>query len=51
MPLKKSGSDKARSSNIGEMIRSGHSRKQAIAAAYANQRKYKRKPKRGSKRG
>jgi len=40
MPLIKSGSDKARSENIREMINSGHPAKQAEAAAYSNQRKY-----------
>jgi hypothetical protein len=38
MPLIKSSSDKARSENIGEMIKSGHPRDQAIAAAYSVQR-------------
>ncbi len=42
MPLIKSSSDKARSENIAEMIRSGHPPKQAMAAAYANQREAKR---------
>ncbi len=42
MPLIKSSSDKARSENIGEMIKSGHPRDQAIAAAYENQRQAQR---------
>ncbi len=42
MPLIKSSSDKARSENIAEMIRSGHPPKQAMAAAYANQREAER---------
>ena len=45
MPLEKSASDEARSHNIAEMERSGHPAKQAIAAAYANQRKAKGKHK------
>jgi hypothetical protein len=40
MPLKKSGSRKARQQNIKEMIRAGHDPRQAVAAAYRNQRKY-----------
>lgn len=43
MPLKKGSSRKTISANIAEMIRSGHPRDQAIAAAYANARKGKRK--------
>lgn len=39
MPLEKSGSDAARSRNIAEMIRAGHPRAQAVAAAYDTQRK------------
>lgn len=39
MPLIKSSSDKARSENIAEMIRSGYTAKQAEAAAYDNQRR------------
>jgi len=42
MPLIKSASDEARSENIGEMIKSGHPRDQAIAAAYHNQREAER---------
>ena len=42
MPLIKSSSDKARSENIGEMIKSGHPRDQAIAAAYSVQREAKK---------
>lgn len=42
MPLIKSASNKARSENIGEMIKSGHPRDQAIAAAYHNQREAER---------
>lgn len=44
MPLIKSSSDKARSENIGEMIKSGHPKDQAIAAAYSVQRKAKHNP-------
>ena len=50
MPLEKSASKAARSANIAEMIRSGHPRDQAIAAAYANQRKYARKGRRSKAR-
>lgn len=42
MPLIKSASDAARSENIGEMIKAGHPRDQAIAAAYHNQREAER---------
>jgi len=39
MPLIRSASNKARSENIKEMIRAGHSPRQAAAASYRNQRK------------
>lgn len=39
MPLKKSASKAAFKSNIREMVKSGHPVKQAVAAAYATQRK------------
>lgn len=39
MPLEKSSTNEARSRNIAEMVHSGHPVKQAVAAAYANQRK------------
>lgn len=42
MPLERSASDKARSRNIAEMIRSGHPPDQAAAAAYDMQRKMRR---------
>jgi len=42
MPLIKSSSDAARSQNIAEMVKSGHPQKQAIAAAYHNQREAER---------
>lgn len=45
MPLKKSGSDKARSENIAKLIREGYSRKQAAAIGYSVQRKAKHLPK------
>lgn len=45
MPLKKSSSKKARQSNIDEMIKAGHPPKQAVAAAYDNQRRAKKKGK------
>jgi hypothetical protein len=40
MPLIKSGSKAARQTNIKEMIAAGHPPKQAVAAAYSNQRRY-----------
>lgn len=40
MPLIKSGSKNAISSNIREMVRAGHPQKQAVAAAMSNARKY-----------
>lgn len=43
MPLKKSASKAAFKSNIREMVRSGRPVKQAVAAAYATQRKARRK--------
>jgi len=42
MPLKKGHSKEVVSSNIKEMIKSGHPAKQAIAAALSNARKYKK---------
>jgi hypothetical protein len=41
MPLKKGKSQKVVSENIREMIKAGHPRKQAIAAALNQQRKSK----------
>jgi hypothetical protein len=45
MPLKKSSSKKAVSTNIREMIKAGHPQRQAVAAALENQRRMKRKGK------
>lgn len=42
MPLKKGHSKEVLHENIQEMIRAGHPVKQAVAASYANQRKYKK---------
>lgn len=39
MPLKKGSSKEIVSSNIREMIKSGHSQKQAVAASLAEARK------------
>ena len=41
MPLKKGTSNKTISYNIGEMIKAGHPRDQAVAAAYNNAHKAK----------
>ena len=41
MPLKKSATKEARQENIEEMIKAGHEPKQAVAAAYDNQRRVK----------
>lgn len=43
MPLKKGTSNKTRSANIAEMIRSGYTKEEAAAAAYRVQREAKRK--------
>lgn len=43
MPLKKGSSDATRSENIAEMIRAGHPRDQAVAAAYRQQRQSKKR--------
>ena len=40
MPLIKSGSREAISSNIREMVKAGHPQKQAVAAALSTARKY-----------
>ena len=45
MPLKKGTSQKTISSNIREMIASGHPQKQAVAAALNNARRSARKRK------
>lgn len=45
MPLIKSKSNKARSSNIEELVESGRDPKQAVAIAYAVQRRAKKKGK------
>lgn len=46
MPLKRGTSDATRSQNVAEMVRSGHPVKQAVAAAYSQQRASKRKSRR-----
>lgn len=43
MPLIKSGSKKAISTNISDMVRSGYPQRQAVAAALTTARKYSRK--------
>jgi len=50
MPLEPGSGRDVISRNIGEMVRSGHPRRQAIAAALSNARKSKRGHKRGGKR-
>jgi len=50
MPLKKSASKLARSENIREMVKAGHPQKQAVAAAYATQRKAKRKARKSKRK-
>jgi|ERR1700722_2437508 len=42
MPLHPGHSDEVKDKNIKEMIEAGHEPKQAVAAAYANQRKYRK---------
>lgn len=39
MPLKSGTSKKTFSYNVAEMVKSGHPQKQALAAAYSQQRK------------
>lgn len=46
MPLEKGRSNATRSRNIAEMVRAGYPRKQAVAAAYRQQRA-SRKSRRG----
>lgn len=43
MPLKKGTSKDTFSQNVREMMRSGHPQKQAVAAAYAMQRKSRKR--------
>ena len=43
MPLKKGKSKKVISSNIGELVRYGRPQKQAIAIAFSNSRKKKKR--------
>lgn len=45
MPLKKSKSKGAMQSNIKEMVKSGHSVRQSVAAAYSVKRKASKKAK------
>lgn len=51
MPLKKGSSQKTISKNIEEMIKAGHPRAQAIAAAYSNAGKSTSKKKGKKKNG
>lgn len=48
MPLKKGSSQSTISENIAEMIRSGHPRNQAIAAAMRSAGKTRKKKKKGN---
>lgn len=45
MPLKRGKSAKVRSENIREMVKAGHPQKQAVAAAYREQRQSKKSKK------
>jgi hypothetical protein len=49
MPLEKSASKEAFSTNVAEMIKAGHPQAQAVAAAYATKRKAEGKPARAPK--
>lgn len=46
MPLKKGKGKKVRSENIAELVRSGYPQKQAVAIAYSEQRRRKKRKKR-----
>jgi ribosomal protein L12E/L44/L45/RPP1/RPP2 len=50
MPLKSGSSREVISSNIKEMIASGHPQKQAVAAALSNARGGKKRPKKHHKK-
>lgn len=45
MPLMSGSSDAVRSANISELRKSGYPEKQAVAIAYSNQRKHKKRKK------
>jgi hypothetical protein len=49
MPLEKSASKAAFSSNVSEMMKAGHPQAQALAAAYATKRKAEHKSRTESK--
>ena len=50
MPLKRGSSNETRSKNISEMVRSGYPQKQAVAAAFSQQRKSRGQGGRGKRK-
>ncbi|HEX8835439.1 MAG TPA: hypothetical protein VF748_00755 [Candidatus Acidoferrum sp.] len=50
MPLERGSSNATRSRNAHEMMRAGHPRDQALAAAYRQQRKSRRRSRRSRRK-